>query len=241
MISESKRTYLSFAWWILEPLAMMLIYYIVFSSFLNIRTENFAFYILVSLTFWQWFHKSVNSSLNSINQSGGFISKININKLFFPTVAVYTDLIKSLVAISVLIVVVVTLNHSVSWQYVWLPIVLVVQLLFTVAIAYFFSLIIPFSPDLRVLVDLVLRGVMFASAIFYPIENLPEFIQENLCYNPIAYLLDCYRKILIFDGVITLRDIYYLGLLAIVSTAVIMFTLLLEKKVGNFYLKILMK
>ncbi len=241
LISESKRTYLSFGWWILEPLALMVIYYLVFKYFLSIRTENFAFYILVSLTFWQWFHKSVNCGLNTINLSGPVIAKIKINKLFFPTVAIYTDLIKSFLAIGVLLVIVNVLVSPLSWYYAWLPILIAIQLLLIIAVTYFFSLIVPFFPDIRPLIDLFLRGLMFASAIFYPIDSLPESVRSYLYYNPIAYLLDCYRKILIYHEAMPQGSVYYLANLALVSISLIFFSIWIEKKMGILYVKLLMK
>jgi lipopolysaccharide transport system permease protein len=240
LISESKRTILSMGWWVLEPILTMLVYYVVFAYFLNIKAENYVFYLLISLVFFQWFAKSVTSSMNTINDSGSIISKIATNKLFFPLTAFTVDLIKTTVVVIILIIGLNIFSFTVNFSYVYLPLILIAQFIFTLSVAFWVALIIPFFPDIRILVDLLIRGLMFASAIFYPIQSLPQQVQEYMVYNPIAILLEGYRQILLY-GSFSFESSYYYLVLIFISVILLVAAILFERKASNSYIKIILK
>lgn len=240
LVSESKRTLLSVGWWVLEPLVTMVVYYIVFAYFLNIQAENFIFYLLISLVFWQWFAKSISSSMNTINDSGSIIGKIAINKLFFPLTSFFVDFVKIVVVILILLIGLNLFGFMINGSYLFLPIVFISQFVFTLSIVFWVALIVPFFPDLRILIDLLLRGLMFASAIFYPLEKLPQQVQEYMVWNPIAILLDGYRQILMYDN-FTLASSFYFIKVLLVSAVLLIGAILFEKRVSNSYIKVILK
>lgn len=241
LAAESKKTILSMGWWIVEPLLTMVIYYIVFAYFLNMKTENFVIYLLISLTFWQWFSKSVNSSMNAINDAGNIIGKVYINKLFFPITVFVTDIIKTTLVVVILLVVLNIAGFYINMEYLLLPFLFIVQSLFTLAVIFWVSLIIPFFPDLRIFIDLLLKGLMFASAIFYPIDILPDMVKEYMFLNPVAMLLDGYRNILMYDDISILSNISYYLWLALFSLLAIYSAKRFENKVSNTYIKVILK
>ena len=240
LLSESKRTILSVGWWVLEPLLTMVVYYIVFAYFLNIQAENFVFYLLISLVFFQWFSKSISSSMNTINDSGSVIGKIAINKLFFPLTSFLIDFVKIVVVIFILLVGLNIFDFTVNDSYIFLPVIFIAQFIFTLSIVFWVALIIPFFPDFRILIDLLLRGLMFASAIFYPLDRLSQQIQEYMIFNPIAILLDGYRQILMYNN-FTFEDSQYFFILILISSVLLIGAVLFEKKVSNSYIKVILK
>ena len=240
LLSESKRTILSVGWWVLEPILTMIVYYIVFAYFLNIKAENYVFYLLISLVFFQWFAKSVTSSMNTINDSGSIITKIATNKLFFPLTAFTVDFVKILVVIFILLIGLNIFGFNVNYSYVFFPIIFLAQFIFTLSIAFWISLIIPFFPDIRILVDLLIRGLMFASAIFYPLDSLPQEVQEYMIFNPVAILLEGYRQILLYDN-FTFENTYYFFILIIISFILLLAAIFFERKASNSYIKVILK
>lgn len=240
LVAESKRTLLSVGWWVLEPLLTMVLYYIVFANFLNIQAKDFVFYLLINLVFWQWFLKSVSSSINTINDSGGIIGKISINKLFFPLTAFFIDFVKTMVVILILLIVLNLFNFTINMSYFFLPFVFISQFIFTLSVSFWVALIVPFFPDLRIFIDLLLKGLMFASAIFYPLDKLPQQVQDYMIFNPIAILLDGYRQILMYNN-FSLSKCYYFVILFFCSLLLLIGAVLFEKKVSNSYIKVILK
>ena len=85
---------------------------------------------------------------------------------------------------------------GISWYYAALPALLLIQLMLIMGCTYIAAALIPFLPDLRVLLDNALRAMLFLSGIFYAGDSLPEHIQPWFYLNPMAVLIDAYRDVL---------------------------------------------
>ena len=92
--AETKKTYLSYAWWLLEPAMFVLVFYVVFAVFLNRGTEDFLVFLLLGKIPFLWFSKSVSNSANSICDGRGLIGQLPIPKSFFPLLVVAQDGVK---------------------------------------------------------------------------------------------------------------------------------------------------
>ena len=197
--SEASRTYLSYSWWLLEPLLLMGIYFIVFEKILNSGGDNFIAFLLIGIIHWLWFSKTISNAAMSIVQGRGLIAQIDIPKIFFPLVIVVQDFLKLIIAL-VLLVVLLLLNGiypSITWV-AWIP-VLLCQLLLVSSLAIMASIIVPFVPDLRILITTGLQMLMFISGVFYSHEVIPIKFQELFFLNPVAKLLYFYREILMYQ------------------------------------------
>ena len=94
--SEAAQSYLSYAWWLLEPLLHMVVFFIVFDILLHRGTEDFVAFLLCGVVPWLWFSKSVNQSGNAISQGKGIISQTYLPKPFFPLVIIGQALVKQI-------------------------------------------------------------------------------------------------------------------------------------------------
>lgn len=236
--AESRKTYLSFFWWFFEPMLLMVIYYFVFGVVLGVKTDDFVSYLLVGLVVWQWFFRSVTNSSSSIMESGGIIGKVAINKIFFPSVIIVTDLFKSLFVFFVLFFYLLYMGYEANSAYYILPLLLLSELLLIVAISLWASLIIPFLPDMKILINSLLMAAMFASGIFYSTELVPNDIKDYFFLNPMAYLIDCFRSILL-DGQVP--DLIYLAKMTSVFVVLILLALLFAKRFNNSYIKVILR
>ena len=95
--SEAAQSYLSYAWWVLEPLLMMVVFYIVFKILLQRGTEDFVNFLLCGIVPWLWFAKCINQSGMSIVQGRGLISQVYLPKTFFPLVLVGQNSMKQVI------------------------------------------------------------------------------------------------------------------------------------------------
>ncbi len=96
--SEARKFYLSYLWWILEPLFEMFIYYLVFAVLLNRGTPNFVQFLLIGLVAWEWFGTTVMHCGGSILGAKGLIQQASIPKFVFPTAAAVNDTFKAAIA-----------------------------------------------------------------------------------------------------------------------------------------------
>jgi lipopolysaccharide transport system permease protein len=122
-------------------------------------------------------------------------------------------------------------------QITWfaLPILIIVQFSFVLAVAMLASALIPFLPDLRVAIDNGLLLLFFVSGIFFNINEVHEPLQTYLYLNPMAGLIDGYRSIMIRGE---WPNFNYLAQIFLVTILVGTFAALLLKRLDRVYAKV---
>lgn len=221
MKSESARTHLSHAWVVIEPLLHLAIYYYLFGKLLNAGVENYALFLLSGLVPWMWFAKALSTSSTSILNGQSLMLTTNISPVFFPLVSVVQATFKQLPALlSLLALGLATDVNTLSWNLAWLPLILLVQLLLTTALALLVAAIIPFLRDLANLVATGLMLLMVLSGVIYNIDAMPGQIGQLLEYNPLAVVISAYRQI-ILEG--SAPDFSGLGYAVLVSLGILLF------------------
>lgn len=197
--SEARRYYISYLWWVIEPVLEMMVYYVVFGVLLSRSTPHFIPFLLIGLTSWKWFTTTVRHEGNSILNSRSLIQQVNLPKAVFPLTVVCTDTFKFLIVFLIVLVFLWISHFPVSAAYFTLPLLLITQLALIIALGFFFAAIIPFVPDMDILVENTLRFVFFLSGVFFDPRTLSPEKQFWFFLNPMAFLIDGYRSILM-DG-----------------------------------------
>ena len=115
--SEVRKSYLSYAWWVLEPALMVSVFYIVFGVFLRRGGPDFLTFLLCGYIPFQWFARSVQNSMVAIRNASGLINQIQIPKIFFPMVTVLHDLFKAffIFILLLLVLIICGVMPSISW------------------------------------------------------------------------------------------------------------------------------
>lgn len=199
--SEIRKSYLSYAWWVIEPALMVSVFYVVFGILLRRGGEDFLAFLLCGYIPFQWFSRSIQNSMTSIVNSRGLINQIKIPKVFFPFVTMLHDAFKAIIVFGLLLTVLLIygIKPTLHWLYIF-PII-VVQFVFISACGVFVAMILPFAKDLRFLISTGITLVMFSSGIFYDfrLRILPEH-QIVFLMNPMANFLANYRDVLLYAG-----------------------------------------
>ena len=197
--AQTAKTYLGIAWWIIDPLLYMAVFYIVFAVLLRNRTGDFVSFLLVGLVFWRWFHASISNGAQSIILGRGLMQQIYLPKFVFVAVNLLSDLIKFGFVLALLLVFLWFRGYEVTTAYFALPVVMLLQFLLVVGATLLVAAIIPLLPDLKYLVDNGLVAMMFLSGIFFDGKTLDVEQQSLLYLNPLARLIDAYRDVLMYQ------------------------------------------
>jgi lipopolysaccharide transport system permease protein len=107
------------------------------------------------------------------------------------------------------------------------PLVLLIQILLTFAISLVGSALMVFYRDVRFVVPLALQLWMYASPIIYPVTVVPAWLRPFYFLNPMAVLIDSYRRVMLFNQ---MPDWLYLGLATLVSILLTIFGYLYFKR-----------
>ena len=229
--SEATRSYLSYAWWVLEPLLMMVVFYIVFETLLRRGTEDFVNFLLCGITPWMWFQKSVGQSGMSIMQGKGLISQVYLPKAFFPLVLIGQNTVKQAFVFMLLFSYLIYDGYSPSLNWFWLVAIIFTQLTLITAGAFVVAFLVPFARDIKFLIDAGLRMMMFGSGIFYSYTSvlLPKH-RDIFLMNPMANLIVSYRRVLLEGGTPLVNSMVVIFL---ASLAVIGLMYLVMKRYNN--------
>jgi len=232
---EASRGYLGILWWALEPLLYMSAFYIVFGILFQRGGEDYIAFLLVGLVAWRWFDNTIKLGANSLIFNMGLMQQVYVPKIVFPTVAVVTNTVKFLVVLTMLLVFLLFYGVDPGITWLALPGLLAVQLLFIVALTWLVSVIVPFMPDIRVIIDSGLTLLFFMSGIFFDLESLPVRLADYLRFNPMATLIESYRKVLV-QGV--WPDWRMLSIVVAVSMIVVLVSLRLHLRYDQQLAKI---
>jgi len=236
--SEIHRNYLSYGWWVLEPLLYMVVYYVVFGLLLNRGGENYTVFLLTGLIPWMWFTKAVSGSSNSILAGQNLMLQVGLPSIVFPLVSTLQATLKQIPVFILLLGFVWSQGYNPDTNWWALLPVIIVQALLTTAFASAVAAIIPFVRDLSYLVPTGLTFLLFLSGIFYDYRSISEEWQGLFLLNPVAFLLKSYREIFM-EGV--LPDLFTLMWWGVGSTAACLLLLLAYKRLRYVYPRIVME
>jgi len=229
--TEIKKTKISFAWLIIEPLIYLGIFYGLF-HYLYGKSTQVSFFILIAVIAWKWFATSINASSRSIINSKNLINQIYIPKYVFPFSCVITSSIKFTISLFVFLIISFFLDTSIFFKLHYLIFLIFTQLMLTLSISLFIAMIGPFFPLVISVVENLLTIIFFLSGIFYNLNNLPKFIEYIIICNPMFWVFDSYKNILINN---TNLDYVALFIIQIFSILITFLSLIFLKKFDKKY------
>jgi len=215
---ESERLYIGYLWWAVETVLEMAVLYVLFRAILGSPVEHYMSFLLCGLVSWRWLAQSVTRAAPSILQNQPLASQVFVPKLIFPLAMLLTDAVKFGVGLVVLLVFLRLDGFAPNASWAAFPVVLLVQFLFTAALALWLAALVPFLRSILVGLDVALRFGMFLSGVFFDITRVGEPLGGWLAYNPMAVLLGSWRGVLMHDA---LPDFAALGWTALLSVIAI--------------------
>mgnify|MGYP003609228454 FL=1 len=196
-----KRSVLGFAWSILNPLLMMIVMSIVFSTIFRSDIKNFPMYLITGQVIFSFFSEATNSAMMSIIGNGGLIKKVYIPKYIFPLSKVmfsFSNMIFSLVAV---VIVAIATKLPITPAILLFPLPLIYVFVFSLGIGLLLASYAVFFRDLLHLYGIILLIWTYLTPIFYPITILPPNIRLLLKFNPLYVFISNFREIVLYGNV----------------------------------------
>ena len=196
LIAEASRYYLGWLWWLLEPLAMTGVFFVVFTYLRPSAMEGFTNFLIVGVTMWVWFANGVGNAADTLAGARGLISQMRLPKLLFPAIAVMSATVKQGFVFAIVLVFLGSV-HGVALSWVTLPLLAFTQFTLTLAAAATVAFACCWVRDLRFIVRSGLTLTMFCSGLFYSIDSLPANWQALFRLNPMAVMIEQYRAVML--------------------------------------------
>jgi len=202
-----KNSVLGFFWSLVNPLLMMIVFSIVFTYMMPNRSiAHFPVFILCALLPWNFFTSSVMGSVSSIVGNAHLIKKVYFPREVLPLSTVLANLVNFMLALIVLVAMLYIAGIGLTRWALLLPVVILIQLVFTLGLAFVVSTLNVFYRDTGMIMDVLLLAWFFLTPVMYPIDILPSqrtvfglnLPVQRLTYilNPMASLIASYRSIL---------------------------------------------
>jgi lipopolysaccharide transport system permease protein len=234
--SEAEKVYLSYLWWIVEPLLRMSVYYVVFGLLFQRGTQDYVPFLLIGLVPWRWTSSAITEGAGSLVNGKNLMRLVYIPKYFFPAVSLVTQSFKFLVVFLILLVYLACSGRPPGLAYLSLPLLLLAHLLLIAGASFLLSALYPFLPDLRLAVDTALGLGFFVSGIFFEASTIPAQYHRLFFLNPFAHLFQAYRDILLHQRP---PELSALPLLMLAGLGLLGLALLLLRRWDRHYPKVL--
>lgn len=196
-----KHSILGLYWAIINPLVTAAIFGFVFGVVFHASSKPipYVIFMLTGITFWNFFANGVMSAVGSISGNAALLAKIYFPRIVLPTASVLARFIDFLFSLLVLIVFIFIYHTPIYWTSLWIPVILVLQIFFTLGIGYLVAALNVLYRDVNQLMGLILLVWMYFSPVMYPVTNLKPSLRSILLMNPMGSLLQMERDV-IFTG-----------------------------------------
>ena len=201
--SRYQGSFFGALWTVLNPLLLMATYFFVFGVVLRSRwsgdasQSGYVLYFLAGMLPWLAFSEAAGRAPNVVLEHRTFVSKLVFPIETLPANLVIAGLITELFGLAIFLTGLLLARGAVPVAVLWLPVILIPQILLTLGVAWILAAIGVFMRDLGQVIGLLLTLGFFLTPICYPETSLPEAAMRLMQFNPIYILVNGYRMMLL--------------------------------------------
>lgn len=201
-----RRSWLGYVWSILNPLLIMVVMTVVFSTMFKRNIENFPVYLFCGQLLFNYMNTSTTQSIFSITGNAALLKKTYVPKYLFTVARITSGLVDLLFSLGALVIVILVTRAKVTWYALLFPFVLLQLYVFCIGLGLFLAQASVFFKDTQFIYNAVTTAWMYLSAIFYPVESLSAELAWGIQHlNPMYFYIGQFRA-LIHAG--TLPEMY---------------------------------
>lgn len=195
-----RRSFLGYIWSVLNPLLVMIVMAVVFSTMFSRNIENFPVYLFCGQILFNFMNQSTHQALGSINGNAALLKKTYVPKYIFTFSKITSGLIDLVFSMGALVIVMLATRARFSWHFFLFPFVLLQLYVFCLGLGMFLAQANVFFRDIQYIYNAVTTAWLYLTPIFYPIESLPPrliWIVKHL--NPMYFYIGQFRDIICYN------------------------------------------
>ena len=190
-----KGSFLGILWSFINPLLQVLVYALVFPYIMKVETENYLIFLICGIIPWTWFITSISQGTTSITNNANLIKKVYFPREILPISVVTSGLVNFLISCLIILIFVIFGGLGITWHLVFLPFIIIVQYLFTLALIFVLSAFNVYVKDVEYIVAFIINMLFYATPILYTTEMFSGPILWLFRLNPLAHLINAYRDV----------------------------------------------
>jgi ABC-type polysaccharide/polyol phosphate export permease len=211
-----KRSFLGVFWTLLEPILTMLVMSFVFTALLARTIPHFPVYLFCGLIVWGFFSSSTNAAMRDFIATERLISRVYLPQSVFVIVAIATGLVNFLIEMIAMLIIAVMIMGSISIYTPMLILPIFLLTIFNLGIGLILAPLSAYFNDINTIYNILLRLLLYLSAIFYPVDILPIWLQKIVALNPVYQFIHLLRNPVYYQTPIPLDSLLYTAVWAIV-------------------------
>ena len=194
-----RQTVLGVAWAILQPLAFMLIFTLVFAKFGDVSSDGapYPLFSYTGLVPWTFFATGLSLAVNSVATNIGLVKKIYFPREVFPLGVVIGCLVDFAIAALLVGVLLAIYRVPLHAALVWLPWLIGIEVVFLASVSLLVSAMNVFYRDIKYIVPLVVQLGMFVTPVIYSASRVPAWLRPWYFLNPMAVVIDGVRQVVL--------------------------------------------
>lgn len=212
-----KGSFLGVLWSFINPLLQVLVYAIVFPFIMKNTQENYVVFLIIGILPWTWFITAINQGTSCILANAGIIKKVYFPREILPISVVTSGMINFLISCIVIFLFLIFSGIGISWYVVFLPIIVIIQFIFTLGILFMTSAIDVYIRDAEYIIAFIVNMLFYATPILYSpdiFQNTP--ISWLFKLNPLAGIINSYRDILFYKTMPNLESLLFIFIISII-------------------------
>lgn len=215
--SKYKDSILGIIWSVLKPLLIMILLTIIFSTIFGGRIENYPVYFLSGKCIYDFFSLATNLSMNSLRSNINILKRTAAEKYIFILGGIVSEFLNFLITLVILVVVMIVTHAQFHLLTSALAIIPIISLLMMITgISLILAVLCVYFSDIQHLWSVATLMLMYASAIFYPMDIIPEPYYHYMILNPIFWVIDQFRTLVMYGNIPDILNIINLVLFSLI-------------------------
>jgi lipopolysaccharide transport system permease protein len=223
LVARYRGSVLGIIWALVTPVVMIAIFTFIFAGIFGARFEangsswDYALYLFCGLLPWTMFQETLVQSATTIVTHSNLVKRVVFPLETLPIAQALSNLGNQLFGTLALLIAIVVMRHEFHLSILWLPALVIPQLLFTLGAAWLIASLGVFLRDIAQGISLLLTAWMFLTPIIYPESIVPEPYRLFLNINPFTTLVRSYRRVLLEGGPPDWSGVAYFTAVALVT------------------------
>lgn len=232
--TKYRRSVLGVLWSLLNPLLIMTVQYMVFSTLFRFDIPNYSVYLLSGIVIFNYMSEATSQAMTCIIQNASLINKVYMPKFIYPFSRVLSCGVNFLFSLVALYIVIIFSGMKITYHHIGLLFGIGCLFIFISGLSLILASLMVFFRDTQFLYSIVLTIWTYITPIFYPENILPSQMKMVLEFNPMYHFIRFIRVIILNNGFPDALAWVYCALFAIIS--LLIGTLVFKKTQNQFIL-----
>lgn len=206
ILGRYRGSALGLAWSFFNPVLMLTVYTFFFAVVFKSRwgtagsdsKTEFAVILFVGMIIHGLFAEILNRAPRLIIDNVNYVKKVVFPIEVLPAVSLCVALFHAAVSLIVLLLAFLVFNGFLQWTAVFVPLVVLPLIILSFGVAWFLASLGVYLRDVSQTMGLLTAVLMFLSPVFYPVTSLPESVRPWIMANPLTFIIEQSRDVLIW-------------------------------------------